>query len=187
MIYVIDNFLPYVEIDRMNFILSGSTIPWRTSIVVSEHLYNNSLPEKYNLQFTHTFLDARRADEIMISQNTYDVIDPLTKKINADEWYKIKMNLNPCTDQIFEHGMHIDNPTKRSDAYTAVFYINNNNGYTIFDNGEKIQSVANRLVVFPADLQHSGTSCTDVSMRIVINFNFYKKNINELIGVVKCL
>jgi hypothetical protein len=132
------------------------------------------------------FLDARRISETMINQNSYYIIEPLMSKINANEWYKIKMNLNPCTDQIFEHGMHIDNPTKRKDAYTAVFYVNSNDGYTVFDNKHKVQSVSNRLVVFPANLYHSGSSCTDEFARIVINFNFYKKNINELIEENLC-
>jgi hypothetical protein len=186
MIYILDNFLSFIEIDKLAIVASGSTIPWRTSAVVGSEQWDTSIAEKYNFQFTHMFLDARRADETMINQKTYDFVSPVVNKINADDWYRIKMNLNPCAPQILEHGMHIDNPTQRKDAYTAVFYINDNDGYTIFKTGEKIQSVSNRLVVFPADLYHSGTTCTNTSMRIVLNLNFYKTNINELVGDTKC-
>lgn len=181
MIYVLDNFLSFLEIDKLKIIMSGQAIPWRLSTVVGSELWNTSISEKYNFQFTHIFLDARRADDTMINQKTYEFISPLTTKINPDEWYKIKMNLNPGSDQILEHGMHIDNPTTREDAYTAVFYVNDNDGYTVFETGERVQSISNRLVVFPANLLHSGTSCTDSSMRVVINFNFYKTNIKELV------
>jgi hypothetical protein len=186
MIYVLDNFLPGMEIDKLTMMSSGSIIPWRLSAVVGSELWNTSIPEQHNLQFTHMFLDTKRGNETMINQNTYELIEPLVKKINPDEWHRIKMNLNPAASQILEHGMHTDNPTHRKDAYTAVFYINNNNGYTIFKTGDKIQSVSNRLVVFPANLDHSGTSCTDSPMRLVINFNFYKSNIKELVGDLAC-
>jgi hypothetical protein len=175
-----------MEIDKLTMVASGSTIPWRVSSVVGSELWDPSISEKYNFQFTHMFLDGRRAEENMINQKTYDYISPIVNKINPDDWYRIKMNLNPCANQILEHGMHIDNPTQREDAYTAVFYINDNDGYTIFKTGEKIQSVSNRLVVFPASLYHSGTTCTNTSMRIVLNLNFYKTNIKELVGDTEC-
>ena len=50
--------------------------------------------------------------------------------------------------------------------------MNTNNGYTEFENGVKIESVANRLITFPAGMKHRGTSCTDKKIRVVINFNY---------------
>ena len=55
---------------------------------------------------------------------------------------------------------------------TAIFYVNSNNGYTVFENGLKVDSQENRLVVFNSDLLHAGTTCTDQKIRCVINFNF---------------
>ena len=52
--------------------------------------------------------------------------------------------------------------------------MNTNDGYTEFEDGTKVESVANRLVTFPANLKHTGTSCTDEKTRIVINFNYFK-------------
>ena len=57
-------------------------------------------------------------------------------------------------------------------SYTAVYYINSCNGYTYFEDGYKVKSVANRIVIFPRDTQHSGTTSSD-SYRQVINFNYY--------------
>ena len=57
---------------------------------------------------------------------------------------------------------------------TSIFYINTNNGYTKFKDGTKVESIANRMITFPANMEHCGTSCTDKNIRIVINFNYYK-------------
>ena len=59
----------------------------------------------------------------------------------------IKANPVLRTESIQEHAMHNDNPLK--EAYTAVYYINTNDGYTCFEDGERVGSVANRMVVFP--------------------------------------
>jgi len=57
---------------------------------------------------------------------------------------------------------------------TAILYMNTNNGYTKFEDGTKVESVANRMITFPANMKHSGTSCTDEKTRVVINFNYFK-------------
>ena len=57
---------------------------------------------------------------------------------------------------------------------TSIFYVNSNNGYTVFEDGTKVESVANRFVSFPANMKHKGTSCTDEKIRVVINFNYFK-------------
>ena len=68
-----------------------------------------------------------------------------------------------------------NNPEKLKQWTTAIFYINTNNGYTEFEDGTRVESVANRIVNFPANLKHRGTRCTDQKIRIVINFNYFKK------------
>ena len=36
-----------------------------------------------------------------------------------------------------------------------------------------IKSKANRVVTFPANVKHTGTTCTDKNERIVLNINYY--------------
>ena len=57
---------------------------------------------------------------------------------------------------------------------TAIFYLNTNNGATEFKN-DKIDSVRNRLIMFPANTLHRAIGQTDVATRIVFNFNFIKR------------
>ena len=55
---------------------------------------------------------------------------------------------------------------------TSTYYINTNNGWTEFEDGGKVESVANRMLVFDSNLVHGGVSCTDEKTRILINFNY---------------
>ena len=61
---------------------------------------------------------------------------------------------------------------EKGNVFTSIFYINDNNGHTLFEDGTKVESVANRLITFPTDVSHTGTSCTDEKIRVVINFNY---------------
>tara|TARA_Y100000758_G_scaffold257167_1_gene194369 strand:- start:5 stop:523 length:519 start_codon:yes stop_codon:yes gene_type:complete len=58
---------------------------------------------------------------------------------------------------------------------TAIFYLNTNNGVTEFKDGDRIDSVKNRLIIFPTTASHRAIGQTDVSKRIVFNFNFIKR------------
>ena len=81
---------------------------------------------------------------------------------------RIKANLNPRTLFNIKAGYHYD----YKDIMTAVYYINTNNGWTTFKKGGRVKSVANRIVVFDSNLLHSGVSCTNEKIRMVVNFNY---------------
>ena len=55
---------------------------------------------------------------------------------------------------------------------TAILYINTNNGWTRFKKGARVKSIANRIVIFDSNLEHSGVTCTDEKRRVVMNFNY---------------
>ena len=40
--------------------------------------------------------------------------------------------------------------------------------------GSKVPSVANTFVSFPSNMRHTGSTCTDVKFRGLINFNYIK-------------
>ena len=52
----------------------------------------------------------------------------------------------------------------------CVYYVNTNNGGTQFENGEFVESVANRALFFKAQKTHAAITADDVYARIVINF-----------------
>jgi hypothetical protein len=61
---------------------------------------------------------------------------------------------------------------RRPGASTGILYLNDNNGYTVFEDGTRVQSAANRFVEFDASLRHTGASCTDAPYRLVLNLNW---------------
>ena len=66
--------------------------------------------------------------------------------------------------------LHTDNEL---DCNTAVFYLNTNNGKTIFENKEEVESKKNRIVIFSSKLKHAATTHTDEKIRTVININYF--------------
>ena len=64
--------------------------------------------------------------------------------------------------------MHTDLPEKHQ---VALYSVNTNNGYTLFENGDKAPSVENQLVLFDGSLKHCSVAQTDENLRINININ----------------
>ena len=87
---------------------------------------------------------------------------------------RVKLNLLHRTEKIIEHHSHIDIEDPPNDLKTAILYLNTNNGYTKFETGEKVDSVANRLITFKGSTKHFGTtnSCA-APYRVVLNLNYF--------------
>ena len=81
----------------------------------------------------------------------------------------IIFNLYPNTEKVYEHEMHQDFDFSHK---TAIFSINTCDGYTKLEDGTKIDSVANRILLFDASKEHCSTTTTNVSTRINININY---------------
>ena len=65
------------------------------------------------------------------------------------------------------HDSHTDH---RFPHYTAIYYINTNNGPTTV--GDKdVESIENRLVLFDGLIHHNSNLQTDTAARINININ----------------
>ena len=152
-----DNFLTEDKFQRLQTIILGEEFEWY-------YLDNiDYIDDPYKFQFTHAFFDQELGG---VLSDHYDVFNLI------DGSYRIKANLLPRTSEIEVNRFHTD-IQRDSDQYTtSILYMNTNNGYTEFENGWKIESVANRLITFPAGLKHRGTSCTDKKIRVVINFNY---------------
>ena len=103
----------------------------------------------------------------------------LLEKLDPYTIERIKLNLITRQPEVIETGMHIDIHHAPNVAVTSILYMNTNNGYTKLETGEKVESVANRLVTFPNNMKHTGTSCTDKQYRCVMNVD-YIKNVRTL-------
>ena len=163
---VIDNFLPEDQFQHIQNAMLGPNLMWNYNAGI---VGSNDPPGSF--QFTHTLFDRRPPWNGQSSQHFPFMMAFLEKlEIYPDKLYRIKANLRTKTISHSNGGYHIDDfPC----PYTAVFYVNSNNGYTKFKkSGEIVKSVANRIVIFNSDLEHGGYSCTDENIRVVINFNW---------------
>lgn len=168
-IKIIDNFLEQTDFNNVKNILMGNSIDWsfQSSILRNDYKYKTSCEEKDNYQFIHRFYNFFEP-----TSDYYNCLFPFfhQSKLDPKALVRVKANLNPRTDTHVIHGYHRDLDFL---CKTAVYYVNTNNGFTVFSNGEKVESIANRIVIFNSNLMHSGSTCTDEKSRIVINFNYF--------------
>ena len=164
---VIDNFLEDGPFEQLQMLMMGKNFTWFYSPhkVYSKHKKDSiEQNQLYNFQFFHPFYN-----RLNIRSNYYDQLKPLMSKIDPIFIHRIKANCTPYTEKIRDFDMHTDVGIK---CKTAVYYINTNNGYTKFKDGSKVDSVANRIVIFPSHMKHSGSTCSDEKVRVVINLNY---------------
>lgn len=170
---IIDNLLPNETFLQLQKNMLGPHIPWAyNSTIVTPGSY--TVEDLHDFQFTHTFYKTHSPTSDWIN-----VISPILEFINPSALVRIKANLLPRTEKHIIHEYHYDH--NQFDGKIALFYVNTNNGYTIFKDETKIDSVENRLLIFDGNVLHTGTTCTDQRVRCVINFMFYEwsKNSHE--------
>ena len=161
-----DNFLDQEKFDELQNFIMGNEFPWH---------YNDAIDfqDDGKFQFVHVFMNNPGFTNSTISQ-----VSPIIEKICPFAIKIIKANLLTKTSNIVKNIFHSDlhhGPAKKVKQWTtSIFYVNTNNGYTIFEDGTKVESIENRFITFPANVKHTGTSCTDEKTRVVINFNYFK-------------
>lgn len=119
--------------------------------------------------FVHNIYQLYEDNQIHCS-NSYHLMIPILNILNPLAILRIKANMYINQNIFAEHENHIDN--EREEVKSAIFYVNSNNGKTIFLDGTEIESVENRLVIFKANTPHRSTNCTDQYRRTNINFNY---------------
>ncbi len=101
----------------------------------------------------------------------YNTFIPRFKTLNLfKSLIRMKINAYPYTEEVYEHNNHIDYSFKHN---AAIFSLNTCDGYTKLKNGRKIESVANRLLLFDASKEHCSTTTSNTELRYNINFNFF--------------
>jgi len=154
-----DNYLSLEEHIVLKTNIESDYFPW----------YYNSYkinPNKklFDYQFVHTFYN-----EDKVNSDFFHYLNPIIKKLEPKSLIRVKANLNPITNKIIEFDEHCD---QRFECKIAIYYLNDNNGYTMIGD-KKIESKANRIVLFDSNQKHYGTNSTDCNNRMVINFNYF--------------
>ena len=160
---IIDNALPRESFEKIKDTMFHSDFKWSYSPVIND--YHKDL----TLYFTHMFYVFEDLEHKMSPK--FDMLKPILNLIQPKAVIRIKGNLYPSTPTLEVHQPHKDYKYKHQGA---IFYMNTCNGYTLLEDDTKIDTVANRLLLFDSSTPHSSTSTTNQKARININFNFFK-------------
>ena len=161
-VQVYNNFLSKTDFNELKEIfLNTNNFPY--------YLQNYKVVEGDGFtQFTHIFYQDQN-----VSSDFYGSLYPIIKKLNIVSLIRIKLNLQLKDVKVRLTGLHHDIQNPIENQKTGIFYMNTNNGKTVFEDGEEIDSIENRMIIFPASKQHAGTTHTDTMYRCLINFNWF--------------
>jgi len=162
---VVDNFLDQEVFKQLQDVALGGYIPWFYSSTSVQS--DDGCP-----QFSHTCYN-----NLEPTSQFWEHVKPVIAKINPLGLSRIKFNCTPRTPEIVKKPLHYDITFDMEGEVPAtssicILYLNDNDGYTYFETGDKIESVANRAVFFPCNIKHGGTTCTDQDRRVLLNINF---------------
>ena len=142
---VIDDFLGYKEFQRLRSEIMSPVFAWNF-VPMSDSMKED--PDKFSGQFVHL------AYSNCVPRTTFfNSLMPVLSRLDATTLNRIKVNLQPRTEEPVEGMFHSDlggdmDIETRKTWTTSVYYINTNNGYTEFEDGTKVESVENRMVKF---------------------------------------
>jgi hypothetical protein len=178
-IRIIDNFLPDDVFKEFQSIFLDSKFPW---------YFNES--SVYDDDSSSQFCHAIYMDMEPISY-CWEYIKPILinglELKNYQSILRVKANATPSYPSVVPKRFHYDlvkngekDKLKNNDDYdaevsphnVAIIYINTNDGFTYFKDGAKVESIENRCVIFPGNLMHAGSTCTNSPVRIVLNVDY---------------
>ena len=171
-IVVQDNFLDKEYFKKLQSEILSARFPWYLiAAVKGNEKENEYYPFRADYKMVHIVYLNRQ-----IQSNFWNELNPLFSALDLLAVLRVKINLSKREEKVTEHGMHVDLKNVPENALTSILYMNTNNGYTKFENGEKVESVENRLITFPNSFKHTGTtnSC-DAIYRCVMNIDWIKR------------
>jgi hypothetical protein len=122
------------------------------------------------VQLTHLFYQPHKPNS-----DFFDALNPILNKLNVRALQRVKANCTFKTTKkrLYAYHVDIDTPKNEPVGKTSIFYLHTTNGPTFFKTGKKINCVANRMVTFPTNLEHTGSTHTDNLLRGLININWF--------------
>ena len=161
---VIDDFLPIDMFQEIQSSLKVQTWDYVPNVSGTQDLLESEEAWKY-FYMSHHVCKAG-----MISSSFYHRMFPILEKLDVKALIRIKCNLYPNSEKVHEHKKHIDYDYPHK---AAILSLNTCNGYTKLEDGTKIDSIANRILIFDGSKPHSSTTCTNQPVRVNININYF--------------
>ena len=161
---ILDDFLSNEDFYKLRDKVFSPDFPW---------FFQEGKSELYDgFRYGHSVWMPLNALVTPLSFDLYNLIAPIINKLDAKAITRIKLNSDIITEVAHASKYHVDNDWCNDKyAWTGIYYLNTNNGYTEFEFGGKVGSVENRLLLFRADQNHRGVGQTDTTRRVVLNIN----------------
>jgi len=176
-IIIQDNFLVEEKFVALRDAIYDKYFPWyfEAKETAGEY-YRDDFDSKSDPgQFRHTVYQENKINSPLYESHMPSILDQLGCAILT----RIRINFaslrfpKPFRAEIHQDIVNVIETDSRMTS--SILYMNTNNGYTEFAEGEhKVESVANRLVTFPSKIHHCGVSQTDEQTRILINFGYLR-------------
>ena len=178
MIKIIDNFLDKELNKQLYNLLIDDKFNWH----IAKEMVKGD--DNSNWFFYHTGIEDQK---ICTKSNIFNsVFHPVLSAIekhrhfpydylkNNDRFpraWRAKINCYTKNKDFKFSNWHTDNIKNH---LVAIYYINSNNGFTELKDKGKIESKANRLVLFSGDIEHRAVGHTDTNVRLNMNINYIK-------------
>ena len=172
MVKIVDNYLDEYKFDKLRKMIVNQQFHWTwTDYVAREDEEKSLFYLTHVLCANQTLTRQKSWPHIHVSQFYNSFLDIFTNMVfDAKTIIRIKVNCYPRGDVLEEHGMHQDYEWEHKGALLSL---NTCDGYTRFETGEKIDSVANRMIFFDPSVRHTSTNTTNDKRRININLNYF--------------
>jgi len=163
---VIDNFLDDDIFNPLDEYLNDALTPWFYKSKTTDFKENDIS------WFGNTFYEFSKPVNFKFD----DYIPPILHKLNVRSLIRVQCNLTLKSEstKLDYTNWHVDYPYE--DSKTAILYMNTNNGCTVLKDNDKeheINSIRNRILIFPTNTFHRIKLHSDTEKRIVINFNYF--------------
>ena len=149
------NFIKKEYSNKINTELLKPYFPW---------YYNKYQNNKDTSYMFHLFFNGTN-----INSDYFYLVEPILKKLKIKNLLNVRTNL--CLKRPSKCSWHVDKLTEDLKHKTAIYYVNTNNGYTLFKN-KKVKCEKNKIVIFDAIEKHKAKIQTDTDTRMVININY---------------
>lgn len=164
---IIDDWINPLLFELLVKTINSSDFAWYKSTKVDEVLKSpvkGFSYKKFNQQFCHSFYDYK----VGINSTFYEQVLTIAELLNFKTLLRMKANVGLNRNKALVGGWHRDH----DDTYNscnAILYLNTNNGFTLLEDGTKVLSKANRVVIFDNKLLHTDITQTDTDERTVLN------------------
>jgi len=165
MMKVIDDFLDKKDFLFIHNLIMNEPFPW-----FHMDSYKETGLEKDKTNNFSYYLHMLYDDNVPTSQYFEQIVPLIFDKIEFKSLIRVKVNSYARENKLIEHDLHTDYDYSNTGA---VLSINTCDGYTKFEDGTKVESVANRIVLFDASKPHCSTNTTNQQRRVNINFNYF--------------